>query len=457
METSGIRRLASEKTLFFLTAAIMFLMPVSELFTELLFNYFPKIIPSVLQPLILGVYGILGTIIVIICKGCELTDNQATDKWYLSDLIYLILCFFMAVSAVFSTNPGVYSRNVYYTGETPLHFLAYFFLFFSGSRIKSADCRRKLISFFLVIAVLQGAVAFLQTFDIEIAYCLLTRHSGAAYGLTQNSNYFAALALLLLACVTGAYLFSEKISDNRVLRYVLPVLAGFVFYIVMGTRGRLIWFGFVPMMLFFAVSGIVMLKGEISRASLKRYFIRFAVLSAVFIAVFAVTHLFTDYVAEAVKRSQMEIEGKLDNGIGSNRLMIWEYGIRSIPRHWITGIGLDNYCQVFFEDPGFTEGSFWIDKAHNEYLHVLVTQGVFAFLAYAVLFVRTAVISVKKIFKGKDETDQALTWIFLGMFITYAAQAFFNTSVINVAMYFWLVLGLLNTSAPLKPSLNKNI
>ena len=53
-------------------------------------------------------------------------------------------------------------------------------------------------------------------------------------------------------------------------------------------------------------------------------------------------------------------------------------------------------------------------------------------------------LSVKRVFRGGDDADQAYTWIFLGMFVTYLAQAFLNTSVINVAMYFWLVAGLLD-------------
>ena len=456
METAGIRRFASEKTLFYLTAVIMLLMPVSELITDVACNFTWTIEPSFFQAFILGVYGLLGTFVLVICRGAELTDKSEGKKWFVSDVFYLILLFFMVVSAVFSTAPGVYNNGYVICSEMPVHFLAYFFLFFSGSRIKSSGYRIKLVFILLLIAALQSVVAFFQTFDIEIAYCPLNRHSGAAYGLTQGSNIYGGLSVFLLAASSGAYLFFEKLSAKKALRFILPVFSGFLFYTVLGSRARLIWFGFVPMLLFFAVSGIVMLKGSVSRTVLKRYFIRLAVLAAVFAAVFAITHLFTDYVSEEFQRTQWEIEGKLNNGIGSDRLRIWKYGIKSIPHHWATGIGLDNYRQVFIEDPLYAEGDFIMDKAHNEYLQVLVTQGVFAFIAYMVLLIRTAVINVKKIFDGGDETSQALNWIFLGMFITYACQAFFNISMVNVAMYFWLVLGLLNTcGSPLISSLNK--
>ena len=165
---------------------------------------------------------------------------------------------------------------------------------------------------------------------------------------------------------------------------------------------------------------------------------------AVFATVFAVTHHFTDFVSEEVQRTQMEVEGKLDNGLGSDRLLLWKCGLESVPHHWLTGIGLDNYRQVFYEKYGNVEIPFFRDKAHNEFVHVLVTQGVFAFAAYIFIYFRTVVINVKQIFSGDDESSGSLNWIFLAMFVTYAAQSFFNTSVISVAPHFWLVLGLLN-------------
>ena len=445
MEMSRLRHLASEKTLFDLTVLIMLLMPLSEVVTDILCNYSDVIFPSVFQPVILRLFGYLGTALVLLYKTCELTGPKSGRAWYAADVFYLVLVLFMALSAVFSVNFGVFSDGDVFVGETPAHFLAYFALFFFGSRIKSSEYRKKLIYAFLLIAAVQSVIAFFQTFNIEIAYCLLIRHDRAAYGLTQNSNYYGGLAVFLLACSSGAYLFSDKLFRSKAFLFILPVFSGFVFYSMMGSRARLAWIGFGVMMLFYLISGLVMLKGNIDKALLKKFFIRFAVLCAVFAAVFALTHLLTDFVSEEVERTQMEVEGKLDSGIGSDRLVVWKYGLQSIPHHWPTGIGLDNYTRAFFENPAYKTGDFYQAKAHNEYLHLLVTQGVFAFAFYVFVLIRAAVIAVRKVFKGGDEESQILTWIFLGMFITYAAQASLNCSVINVAMYFWLVLGLLDT------------
>ena len=247
---------------------------------------------------------------------------------------------------------------------------------------------------------MHGIAAFFQTFNIQIAYSLLTWHSGSAYGLTPNSNYYGGLAVFMLACASGAFLFSELFGEKNLLRVLFVVFAGFVFYTMMGSRARLVWLGFAVMIVFYLVSGLVMIKSDIDRAKLKRYFISLLVLCAVFAAVFAVTFLFTNYITEAVTRTQMEVDGKLDNGIGSDRLLLWRDGLESVPRHWITGIGLDNYYQVFIEKYGGADYAFFRAKAHNEFVNTLVTQGIFAFVFYMFVYARTVVTNVKKIFRS---------------------------------------------------------
>lgn len=450
---SRLRHLASEKTLFDLTVLIMLLMPASEIVAEILSRYSEVFLPSIFHPFFFRLFGILGTLMVVLHKSFELASPGTRGKWYAADVFYLLMVIFMILSAVFSMNPGLYAGGYLLNSESPADFLGYFFLFYAGTRIRSTEYRKKLLVIFLIVEAAHGVLAFFQTFDIQITYCLLTRHSGAAYGLTPNSNFYGGLSVFMLALVSGLYLFSERFSGKRSIRILTALFAGFVFYTIMGSRARLVWAGFAVMLAFYLVSGLVMFKANIDRSSLKKYFIRFFVLCGIFAAVFAVTLLFTDFVSEEVQRTQMELEGRLDNGLGSDRLVLWSCGLESVPRHWATGIGLDNFRQALIEKYGDVDLYFFRAKAHNEFINTLVTQGVFAFAMYLVLYFRTIVMNVKKIFKGEDDTPRYFTWIFLAMFVTYLAQSFFNTSVISVAPYFWLVAGLLNCcgSSPVTP------
>ena len=51
--------------------------------------------------------------------------------------------------------------------------------------------------------------------------------------------------------------------------------------------------------------------------------------------------------------------------------------------------------------------------------------------------------AVKAIIKEKDDLKRSLLWICLGIVATYLAQALLSSSVLNVAPYFWLMLGLI--------------
>ena len=81
-------------------------------------------------------------------------------------------------------------------------------------------------------------------------------------------------------------------------------------------------------------------------------------------------------------------------------------------------------------------------KGHSEYIHTLATQGVFALINYVALLVYAAAGTVKAIYNEKDDTKRSIMWIFLGVFVAYISQALISSSVMNVAPYFWLILGL---------------
>ena len=89
--------------------------------------------------------------------------------------------------------------------------------------------------------------------------------------------------------------------------------------------------------------------------------------------------------------------------------------------------------------------------AHNEYLHTIVTQGVFAGINYIAMLVYAVVTGVKTVINTENYEKRAITWILLGMFAGYAAQAFVNGSVINVAPYFWIVVGMTMPKCDQKP------
>ena len=435
---NSIKRACSEKMFYWTVVALLAGMPVAEFFTEIVCRSNDDLIPSFFQPQILMAFGIIGTVITILYW---LSLDYRKRRFRIADVFYITLIFFMVISAVFSLNPGVYARGYAFYCENPLHFLAYYWLYFAGTLIDDGKYRKNILFVYLGVAFFEGIFAFLQTFDIELAYCPSYHAERAAYGLTQNSNFYAGLCVVFVACAAGLFIFSDEMGLSKNMRRLILMLASFLFYTMLGSRARLAWVGFVGMAIFYLISLLIMYRrdGKVLKPVIKRSLI----ILGCFLAVFLITFFFTDYIREATVRSYWEVKNGDVDKIGSDRIYNWKKGLSSVPGHWLTGVGLDNYSYVFVSDPDYEIGMYVQEKGHNEYLHTMVTQGIPALINYLALLVFACSGAVKSILKRDSGGVRAVTWILLGMFTAYVVQAMLNSSIINVVVYFWLVLGLI--------------
>ena len=443
---NSIGNLVSEKAFYRASAILLSGLPVVEVITEIIVRFDDRIIPSFFLPQVTGLFGIFGALITILYW---LTIERGKRKLRIADIFYFTLLFFMILSAVCSRNPGVYSEGDYFYCENPLHFLAYYWLYFAGTLIDDPKYRKNLLYLFAGVAVLEGIFAFLQTFNIELSYSLYYYTEHTAYGLTQNSNYYGGLCVVLIAGISGMYFFSDYVTDSKYMKYVLPAVLAFLFYTMLGSRARLAWVGFAGLVVFYVISFAIMYRKD--KETVKPAMKRSLVLLAVFSAVFLIAFFFTDYIREAAVRSYWEVANGDVEKVGSDRIYNWKMGLASVPDNWLTGVGLDNYSYVFRADPEYYTQA----KAHNEYLHVLVTQGVPAVINYLALLIYAGAGAVKSVVNDTSKVRRILTWIFLGMFITYCVQALFNGSVTYVAVYFWLIIGLITPRTVIRPNKNK--
>jgi O-antigen ligase len=245
------------------------------------------------------------------------------------------------------------------------------------------------------------------------------------------------------------YIFSDLIAMPKLIKNSLPVILAVLFYTMLGSRARLAWVGFADLLIFYIISMTIMYRRD--REAVKPAVRRSLVLLAVFSAAFLIAFLFTDYIREAAVRSYWEVAiGDVDK-IGTDRIYNWRMGLASVPDNWLTGVGLDNYGYVFESAPDI----YFQAKAHNEYIHVLVTQGVPAFINYMALLVFACSGAVRNVIKDGSKERRTVTWILLGMFVTYCVQALFNGSVTYVAVYFWFIIGLITPRTVIRPDKNR--
>ncbi len=449
-QTPLIAKIASDKVLCYISMALLAALPVVELFTEILkstkLKAFRTWYPSFHQPYVVGIFGIILTLFVIL----SFIGRAAAGKFrfYVADVFYFTLMAFMLISMFCSQNFGVFSEGQKYYMEHPTHFLCYYGLFYAGSMIEDTKLRRNVLATYVIVAIIQGIVAFLQTRGIEISYCLFEADRPgytATYGLLQNTNFYGTLSCVLTAATSGLFIMSSKIFKKKALKWAIFALAILMFYTMIASMARLAWLGLGAMILMYIISFVIMRKGAIDNDSLRQIIIDFITLIIGFIVVIILNIILESSITDKLEQTSEDVAEITETGnvnIGNGRDDIWRAALSSVPRHWATGIGLDNLTAAFREQPGWQKGMYVQAKGHCEYIHTLATQGVFALVNYVALLLYATVSTIKGIVNEKNDVKRSFLWIFFGVFVAYISQALVSSSVMNVAPYFWLILGL---------------
>ena len=430
-----LEKITSERFFYYYIISVMLALPITEIFDEFHSQAFAS------QPIIVEMAGYFGIFAFI----THFLRHQKI-KYYLSDLLYFLLFIFALLSAVFSINKQATWHGFNYD-EWLFNFVGYFSLMLAGTMIQSKQLRKSILSVFVIVTVIQSTVAALQTGGIYIIEAYFdttnTMENKISYGLIQNFNWYAGLSVLLFACTSGVFLY----TNNKAVRNITYAVSMLSFYTLLSANSRLGWVGAAAYLFFLFISIVVMkLKGlekEKLNSIIKRFSLLIVGMGAVIAFVILVCGKLTnriDQISAEISKAKNDSDAVKD--LGSHRVYIWKYGLKALPDHWAFGIGLDNYKDVFLTSPDYDTEMFVQAKAHNEYIHYLVTQGVFQLITYLTLLVYTAVTGVRNVIRNEDKEERFITWIFLGMFFGYIAQAMFNSSVVNVAPYFWITIGM---------------
>ena len=166
------------------------------------------------------------------------------------------------------------------------------------------------------------------------------------------------------------------------------------------------------------------------------------------VAVLIVLGLFVVYfagdrVGGFVYEASQIMHGNIDDSFGSGRIYIWRKSLELVEGHLLFGGGpetmglrTDAYFERYDEDLGVLIQSF-VDTAHNEYLNILVNQGLLALLFFVGALLISAVLWMRH---GPDNIGAAVCG---GAVLCYCIQAFFGISSLITAPFFWMTLAML--------------
>lgn len=137
---------------------------------------------------------------------------------------------------------------------------------------------------------------------------------------------------------------------------------------------------------------------------------------------------------------QMLYHHNFNDKFGSKRIFTWKRTLKLAGEHPLFGSGPDTFCNVFNETYGDESSKFFngrnLDKAHNEYLQLLICSGITglgAFLAFL------GTMFVKAFRRAQD--NPLLVCCAAGV-AAYAVHAFFGYSLPINSPLMWVLFGL---------------
>ncbi len=362
--------------------------------------------------------------IIIVFRLIYNKIKRIDSKIDLIDIIVVIIIFLGLISSsIFAINKQVafYGFREGYEGFYQIMY--YFSLFYLSSHVLE-KYKKYVIYSILFSGVIQGVYAILQKTQVIDVHTTIYNGFIWANGFIKNPNFFGTFMLLCL-CYSIGFFIDNKNIKKRIIDYLLIIL--FMTSLLFSNTLSVVMGLFA--VLFYLL--IYLIKN-------KRYTVFIVLLIPIIVTTIIATKLrYTGIVGDLLKTKNQTIEiskGHIEEKYGSNRIFIWKNTLKRVPNYLFYGAGIDNFFYAFGQNP-LKCGRYYIVKAHNEYLQVLICEGIYALISYLFFYFILVYRGIKNSFKNKQ------VYLILPV-IGYLVQAFFNISVIEVAPFVYISLGL---------------
>lgn len=374
---------------------------------------------------------ILSTIFLFVI----IKNQQRLNVIFQTDRInfYLFLYFFIvSLSLFFAIDLSLAIQGRPYRVDGYSTMLVYFILFFAA---RSSNLTiKKLTKPILITATILSIYGILQYFGIDPFPRDFTRANWKlTFATFGNPNFMGSYLVMMIPFAIHLYIKEQK----RVAAIVYAILL----FCLLCTSTRGTWIGaFIAFCSYFVFSFLFKTRFKIM---LHRYIL---LLLLTIVIIFTFNQFSDGFFMQRFNSISNEAIEVLSNGDksdigGGYRIYIWKKVVELIREKPFFGYGIENLAEPFVEKYGFEMIEkygyvIFVDKAHNEYLHISVTTGIPSLLAY--------IFFIFQVFK-KGVTRLPISskyWPVVASLMGYFTQAFFNISVVSVAYIFWVFLGL---------------
>lgn len=353
-----------------------------------------------------------------------------------SDIFLFIFMFFTILSTLFAHNTTIALEGYPNRYEGMYTLLFYCFLYLDCKLLSKDMDIKYLIRMMIVVSIIHIVLVILQLTGLYQSIIYMYK-SGDAIGLTENCNFLGSLMCLFSIISVGGYLLYNKKEKKNYFLFIF--LISYITLLLTNSSGPFISFIIAFILL---VICLVVKKAF----NYKKFFVSLIII----VFMYPVCLYKRDEITPELKsnfntiinlvfgdskgknKENDKIDG-IDSSIrdlGHGRIRIWSNVCKLIEEKPLLGYGPDNLGLVYEKS---SDDNKIADKAHNIYLHIFVSSGVFAVLSYIMWIGYTIYLGLK----SKNTTILILCF---GI-IAYSIQGFFNINVIEVTPYFYLTMG----------------
>jgi hypothetical protein len=353
--------------------------------------------------------------------------------------LYLMVATFVLVtvlSSIFSSDPfhqnffGVFGRN---TGL--LTYVSLSLLFLAGIQFTQVGSFMKIIRFFLYAL----AVNVIYCLMVILGYDILPWNNvfGVPLGTFGNPNFIGAFLGFGFTAIF-ALILDQKISlAKKALLFVILLL---IFFEIIKTNAVQ---GIVVSAIGFFFVLWVFLRSKLQNRVLEYLYIGFLSIAGM-ISVLGALQI--GPLTSLIYKSSVSLRG-----------IYWNAGLRTGLENFWLGAGMDSYGSWFRRSRDIVKlgGDTVTNSAHNVYIDIFSSGGIFLLVAY--VFITFYVLNkvVRHLLKHRD--FDPIFVILTSIWICYQAQSLISINQIGLAVWGWVFGGLIVGYTNLeKPELSKS-
>lgn len=361
---------------------------------------------------------------------------------------YLFLSLFILISIIssfhaFDIGKAFYGDDIRKDGL--LTYFMYYLLYVNTKTISNKKDIMTLINIFFIYGFIQLVYCLFQVYGNK-SYLFAKSFIHMGYGLCGNPNFYATYTMMFTVIGLLICLFDSKHTKL----HVMGTITMFIGLVLSQSSGP---FFTLCLLLFSLIVYFIIKKDKL----LNKLIIWISIFLSLYVifeysSIYVNKHIYNyDYIRKSATISGdiESITEKIiykvtgddlfneqttgDDVVGTGREDIWKatWAYSLYENHFLLGVGPDNLRLTI----NINHYDRIVDKAHNSYLNIWVTTGVFSLIAY----LAWTYVLHREVIKSKN----SFASIFLISFICYNIQSILNINVIFVAPYYYIIAGLI--------------